>query len=33
MEELLFRIEAILRRTQGEKGQEKEVYEIGVIHV
>src|SRR6056297_3607569 len=29
MEELLFRIEAILRRTQGEKGQEKEVYEIG----
>ncbi len=29
MEELLFRIEAILRRTKGKKGEEKQVYEIG----
>ncbi len=29
MEELLFRIEAILRRTKGKKGEEKQVWNIG----
>jgi DNA-binding response OmpR family regulator len=29
MEELLFRIEAILRRTQGKKGSDKQTWEIG----
>src|SRR6056297_3137343 len=29
MEELLFRIEAILRRTQGKKGEDKQTWEIG----
>jgi DNA-binding response OmpR family regulator len=29
MEELLFRIEAILRRTKGKKGEEKQIWKIG----
>lgn len=29
MEELLFRIEAILRRTKGKKGEDKQIWEIG----
>ncbi|SRR6056297_556683 len=29
MEELLFRIEAILRRTQGKKGEDRQIWEIG----
>lgn len=29
MEELLFRIEAILRRTQGKRGEDKQTWEIG----
>lgn len=31
MEELLFRIEAILRRTKGTRGSEKNQYEIGIF--
>ena len=31
MEELLFRIEAILRRTKGSRGIDKEIWEIGLL--